>query len=175
MYIELIFDNQAYLGKKKFVFESQTATNFDQMLAEIKETLENQYPHLKQVIENAIAEEIFQMPFYGQGICQHCGQMFCKQTAKDKYCSLECSKQKMKQKIKDRQAKYRITPENKRKQRFRKIARYAIKKGEITLEKCAKCGCTENLQAHHISYAEGFQKVVVGLCKRCHSRLHTKG
>lgn len=172
MYIQLVMPSQDYLGRKKFVFESETETDFETFADEIKETLTSVFPHLAKVIEHAEMLERSQMPDYGQDVCQHCGQTFNKQHPKDKYCSLECSKNAMREKVRLRQQTYREDAENKKKQKFRAIVNRKIKKGEIVLEQCSRCGATEKLQAHHISYKDGFELCIIPLCKKCHSKLH---
>ena len=65
MYIELVMPSQDYLGRKKFVFESETETDFETFADEIKETLTSVFPHLQKVIEHAEMLERSEMPYYG--------------------------------------------------------------------------------------------------------------
>lgn len=59
--------------------------------------------------------------------------------------------------------------------------RWQKRRNEIFREKgrrCSKCGCTDNLQIHHVQYFpnkmawEYKSKYLIVLCERCHKRLH---
>lgn|SRR5215471_5228974 len=60
-------------------------------------------------------------------------------------------------------------PEQRVKVAARSILRWAVFKGQVTKEPCAKCGDTK-VQAHHTDYAKPF--AVIWLCRLCHMQEH---
>lgn len=78
------------------------------------------------------------------------------------------STEKGKESIRKKGSKYRN--KNPEKVRAKKILNDAKSKGVIKELPCFACGSTEQLEAHHPSYAEPL--AVVWLCHKCHMRTH---
>lgn len=48
----------------------------------------------------------------------------------------------------------------------------SVRSGELTRGQCEKCGCAENIHAHHEDYSKPLE--VVWLCSPCHHLTHLK-
>lgn len=115
--------------------------------------------------------------YYYIGVpCPH-GHNTARRT-RDRRC-LECRKNdKIKEKKSDawkrksleRAIIYMETPEGKRKIEAQKLARAAIRKGEIERLPCVICGATYKLHAHHEDYDKPLD--VVWLCVKHHHERH---
>lgn len=62
--------------------------------------------------------------------------------------------------------------EEKRRHRVRSVTAYAVLRGVLTKQPCARCGAAK-VQAHHTDYERPLE--VVWLCRPCHLTEHAQG